>query len=163
MRKHPRLKDLRATDVWHITGWGLLTALSMSACPAETVYRCGDAYSAYPQCASGTAIEVKPNVTWPGKHTDKTNTAAQELRQAQALEKQRLQAERQATRTAPMQLAAPDIPPSSASPSEVATQPHTHHTTQSRKPANPYFTAVDPSTAHKKKSTAKAVPANPPQ
>ncbi len=160
MRKHPLLKDLSATDVWHITEWGLLAALSMSVCQAETVYRCGDAYSAYPQCASGTAVEVKPHATWPGKHTDKTNTAAQELRQAQALEKQRLQAERQATHTAPMQLAAPDMPPSSASPSEVTTQTHPHHR---RKPAGPYFTAVDPSTAHKKKSTAKAVPANPPQ
>ena len=67
------------------------------------------------------------------------------------------QAEREAAQAAPMRLNTPSSPPSSA--------PHDAQLTSkrkgkyARKPNSPYFTAVDPNAAPKKKSTAKAVPA----
>jgi type II secretory pathway pseudopilin PulG len=100
---------------------------------------------------------------------DKTDTATRNLRDAQALEKQRLQAEQQAAQAARIRLNTPSAPLAAASPSNVNhNEPSANKGNRrekgkgknARKPNNPYFTAVDPTAAPKKKSTAKAVPAS---
>ena len=128
---------------------------------ADTVYRCGEAYSPSNQCAHAAATEVKPSSVLPTSGQDKNNTAASSLREAQALEKQRLQAERQAAQSAPIRLSTPTAPPSIATSHEPIAQSGQLRGKHARKPQSPYFTAVDPSAKNakpKKKSTAKAVP-----
>jgi hypothetical protein len=129
------------------------------------VYRCGEAYSTSSQCTNGAATEVKPNSVLQTTGSDKGNTATRDLRDAQALEKQRLQAEQQAAQAAPIRLSTPSAPSTTPSSSNVTqTEPITKQGKrkgkQARKPSSPYFTAVDPTAAPKKKSTAKAVPAS---
>jgi hypothetical protein len=129
------------------------------------VYRCGEAYSNSSQCANGAATEVKPNSVLHTSGPDKANAATRDLRDAQALEKQRLQAEQQAAQAAPIVLSSPSAPSNNPSSSNVTqTEPITkqgkRRGKQARKPSSPYFTAVDPTAAPKKKSTAKAVPAS---
>ena len=144
-----RNTPLRPYLVISIVAWRLLPAY------ADTVYRCGEAYSTSTQCGSTAATEVKPTSvlnTGIGR-----NTSAHDLRDAQALEKQRLQAQRQAVQTAPVQINAPHA----QTPAAAKNEPTIHNSKRqhTRRPASPYFTAVDPNTPHKKKSTAKAVPA----
>ncbi len=147
------------------TRWFIRLALTLSAwcitpTHADTVYRCGEAYSTSSQCASGAATEIKPSSVLQTKGPDNGNVATRDLRDAQALEKQRLQAEQQA---APIRLSTPSAPSTTPSSSNVTqTEPITKQGKrkgkQARKPSSPYFTAVDPTAAPKKKSTAKAVP-----
>ena len=132
---------------------------------ADTVYRCGEAYSTSSQCANATATEVKPSTVL--HTTGQTNNATSDLRDAQALEKQRLQAERPSAQAAPIRLSTPNTlsatpPPASGSHNEQLTPKGKHKGQHARKLQSPYFTAVDPSANQakpKKKSTAKAVPA----
>ena len=162
LRKH-KPKGLTPADFIHL-------ALTLSACcitptHADTVYRCGEAYSTSSQCASGTATEVKPSSVLNTTGPDKANSAMRDMRDAQALEKQRLQAEQQAAQAAPIRLSTPSAPSTNPSSSNVTqTEPISKQGKrkgkQARKPNNPYFTAVDPTAAPKKKSTAKAVPAS---
>jgi len=136
---------------------GALVLLVTLPAWAETAYRCGDAYSPHAQCANGPAAPIQPTAELRNAGQDKAN-ASSDLREAQALEKQRLQAERQAAETAPVRFSAPLAPPASA----------THHVPQPQrgkgkgqrkgKAPSPYFTAVDPTAVAQKKSTAKAVP-----
>ena len=130
--------------------------LCSTAVYADTVYRCGEAYSTASQCGNAAATEVKPaSVLSTGPST---NTSAHELRDAQALEKQRLQAQRQAAQTAPVLIHTPPAPATLAAgnASDTPSRRHPH----SRRPASPYFTATEPNHAkQKKQSTAKAVPA----
>jgi hypothetical protein len=123
---------------------------------AETVYRCGEAYSTSSQCANATATEVKPSSVL--HTTGQTNNATSDLREAQVLEKQRRQAERQAIQTAPERVSAPHTPPPIATNNEALAPNGKRQGKHARKPNSPYFTAVDPTAAPKKKSTAKAVP-----
>jgi hypothetical protein len=120
---------------------------------AETVYRCGESYSTSHQCANATATEVKPSSVL---HTTAANNTNHDAREAQALETQRRQAERQATHTAPAPINTQRASPTIATPSDTVANHQRKHT---RKPTSPYFTAVDPNATHKKKNTAKAVPA----
>jgi hypothetical protein len=153
----------------HNTRWliRLLLALTLNAwcithTHADTVYRCGEAYSTSSQCPHEAAKEVKPSSVLPTSGQDKNNTAASDLREAQALEKQRLQAERQAAQSTPIRLNTPTAPLSIVTSHEPLTQSGQRKGKHARKPQSPYFTAVDPSTKNakqKKKSTAKAVPA----
>jgi len=126
---------------------------------ADTVYRCGDAYSSFAQCAHGPAVEVKPYLDWANSDASKPRMASQTLREAQALEKQRLHIEHQAAQTAPVRLMPPSNiesePMSYAAPTARRGQAKPHH----RSSPSPYFTAKDPNTAGQKKGTAKAVPA----
>jgi hypothetical protein len=142
-----------------------MAALLSHATLADTVYRCGEAYSSSNHCASGAATEVKPNSVLQTEGPDKGHAATRDLRDAQALEKQRLQAEQQAAQAAPIRLSAPSAPSTNPSSSNVTqTEPITKQGKrkgkQARKPSSPFFTAVDPTAAPKKKSTAKAVPAS---
>lgn len=126
---------------------------------ADTVYRCGDAYSSFEQCANGQAVEVKPRLDWVTSSPSKARTASQDLREAQALEKQRLQTEHQAAQTAP---------PARLSTTNAEVTPAIHaastpHRGQSkpyhRGTFSPYFTARDPNAPAQKKATTKAAPA----
>lgn len=166
MRKKIQAKGLTLTEYlaaikpaldMAVTALGLAAQLHIPAM-ADTVYRCGDAYSTSNQCANTTASEVKPtsilHVTKPDKHS----TASSELREAQALEKQRLKIERQTVQTTSVQRNTPDPP----APAPLESVPHHGKNKHARsKSPNPYFSAVDPNTTHQKKSTAKAVPVNP--
>ena len=125
---------------------------------ADTVYRCGEAYSTSSQCGNTVATEVKPSSVLHATGQDKSITATSDLRDAQALERQRLQAERQAAQTAPVRISAPHTPPPIATHNESLAANGKRQGKHARKPASPYFTAVDPNAAPKKKSTAKAVP-----
>ena len=156
------------------TQWLISLALTfntwcITATQADTVYRCGEAYSASSQCSHGTATEVKPSPVLHTTEPDKTDTATRNLRDAQALEKQRLQAEQQAAQAARIRLNTPSAPLAAASLSNVNhNEPSANKGNRrekgkgkhARKPNNPYFTAVDPTASPKKKSTAKAVPAS---
>jgi hypothetical protein len=142
-----------------------MAALLSHATLADTVYRCGEAYSSSSQCTNGAATEVKPSSALQAGGPDKGHAATRDLRDAQALEKQRLQAEQQAAQAAPIRLSTPSAPSTNPSSSNVTqTEPISKQGKrkgkQARKPNNPYFTAVDPTAAPKKKSTAKAVPAS---
>jgi len=127
---------------------------------ADTAYRCGDAYSASNQCSHGVAAEVLPANALHIKGQGKTNANA-DLREAQALEKQRLQAERQAAHTAAVRITAPHVPPASGNPPAPLPQNGEPKSKLSNKRPSPYFTAVDPHAVPKKKGTAKTVPENP--
>ena len=162
LTKH-KPKGLRATKCFAaLLG---MAALLSHATLADTVYRCGEAYSSSSQCANGAATEVKPSSVLQAGGPDKGHAATRDLRDAQALEKQRLQAEQQAAQAAPIRLSTPSAPSTNPSSSNVTqTEPISKQGKrkgkQARKPNNPYFTAVDPTAAPKKKSTAKAVPAS---
>jgi len=152
------------------TRWRIRLALTLSACfitptHADTVYRCGEAYSTSSQCTNGAATEVKPSSVLQTTGSDRGNTAMRDLRDAQALEKQRLQAERQAAQVAPIRLntlstLSAATPPSNVARSDSVTNQNQHKGKHARKPSSPYFTAVDANATPKKKSTAKAVPAS---
>ena len=155
------------------TRWFIRLALTLSACCitptlADTVYRCGEAYSTSNQCANGAATEVKPSSVLQTEGPVKGNVATRDLHDAQALERQRLQAEQEAAQAAAIRLSAPSAPSTAPLPNSVihselsANKGHRREKGKSkhaRKPNTPYFTAVDPMTAPKKKSTAQAVPA----
>jgi len=154
------------------TRWFIRLALTLSACSitpthADAVYRCGVAYSTSSQCANGVATEVKPSSALHSTGPDNGNVATRDLRDAQALEKQRLQAEQQVTQ-APIRLSSPSAVSATQPTSTVIhNEPSTSKSNRREKgkgkhahnPNTPYFTAVDPTSAPKKKSTAKAVPA----
>ena len=123
---------------------------------ADAVYRCGEAYSTVAQCGSTAATEVKPTSALATGAS--TNTSANDVRDAQALEKQRLQGQRQAAQTVPVQINAPLVQTPVATSHESAA--HSGKRQHTHRPASPYFTAVDPHAKQKKKSTAKTVPAN---
>jgi hypothetical protein len=162
-------KGLRATECFAamLGAAALVSHLAL----ADTAYRCGEAYSTSSQCGNGTATEVKPSSVLHTTGLEKANVATRDLHDAQALEKQRLQAEQQANQAAPIRLSAPSAP------SAPSTTPHPSSVTHNepsankgnrrqkgkgklaRKPSSAYFTAVDPTAAPKKKNTAKAVPA----
>ena len=156
LREH-KPKAQRATELL-IAILGMAALFSHTAL-ADTVYRCGEAYSTSNQCANGAATEVKPTSVQQATGPDKGHTATRDLREAQALEKQRLQAERQAAQAAPIRLGAPAANPAPSNVTHSAPLANHGKRKQARKPNSPYFTAVDPTAAPKKKSTAKAVPA----
>jgi hypothetical protein len=88
-----------------------------------------------------------------------------DLRDAQALEKERLKAEQHTAQSASIRLSAPRATSANASSSSVThNEPIANKSMRkgkhARKPNSPYFTAVDPMAKPKKKSTAKAVPAS---
>jgi hypothetical protein len=111
---------------------------------ADTAYRCGDAYGPSAQCANGPATQVKPIAGLRTTGPTPANTAVHDLREAQALEKQRLHAEQQAAQQTLLQ-------PVANTPVQLNAAKAGH----AKKTASPYFTAVDPTAHPKKKSTAQ--------
>jgi hypothetical protein len=127
---------------------------------ADAVYRCGEAYSTSSQCGNSNAGEVHTSSVL---HATEQADTTRDLREAQALEKQRLQAERQSAQAAPIRFSPPNTPsaaplPSSVTHNEPVTNQGKHRGKHTRKSNSPYFTAVDPTAAPKKKSSAKASP-----
>jgi hypothetical protein len=126
---------------------------------ADTVYRCGDAYSASNLCTNDIAAEVKPSSVLHTTGQNNSSTVTHDLRDAHALERQRLQAERQAAQSVPVRIDTPHVPPANLTTHELLPNNGKRQGKHARKPPSPYFTAVDPNATPKKKSTAKAVPA----
>lgn len=142
----------------HICVCFVLWAVTATLTQADTIYRCGEAYSTSSQCDNAVASEVKPA---PGLRSTGPNPNAalsSNVRDAQALEKQRLQLERQATFSAPIRLNTPAFAPASTANTEPMVPHAKRHGPYGKKLQSPYFTAVAPSAAPQKKSTAKAVP-----
>ena len=147
-----------------------LMLLAPALALADTAYRCGDAYGPSAQCANGPATPIKPiaELRTTGPVPDPANTAAHDLREAQALEKQRLHAEQQAAQqtlsasiqATPIRLntAKTGSTPLTTSNAENTAKPAARKGQRARKAQSPYFTAVDPTARPKKKSTAKAAP-----
>ena len=123
---------------------------------ADTAYRCGNEYSPHFQCANGSATPIQTTTELRITGQDKANHSS-DLREALALEKQRLQAEHQAVQTAPVLVSVPSPQPTSVSPSELLPQKGKRKRKNGIKKPNLYFTAVDPTALPKKKSTSKAV------
>lgn len=136
---------------------GTLALLVTPPAWADTAYRCGDAYSPHTQCANGPATPIQPKSELHGAGQDKAN-ASSDLREAQALEKQRVQAERQAAEAAPVRFSTPLAPPASVTINTTQPQHGKRKSKRTGKTPSPYFTAVDPKAAAQKKSTANAVP-----
>ena len=154
-------KGLRATKCLTVA-LGMAAVLSHASF-ADTVYRCGDAYSNSNQCASATATEVKPSAVLHTTGPEQTNALTRDLRDANALEKQRLQAQQQAVQAAHIRPNTPRGLSTKPSPDSVSPNDAIHHKRKgqyARRANNSYFTAVDPTAASKKKSTAKSVPTN---
>jgi hypothetical protein len=155
MLSHTQPKGL--TPVKYIL-YGAFTLLLTAQAYAEPVYRCGDAYSPLAQCASGTAAVVKPSNELQHNSSGSQQAAARDLQDAQALEKQRRLAERQALQNGPVHMGVLTAPAAPAS-HTVTTPPQGKY---ARRVPSPYFTAADPASRPQKKSTVKAVPANTP-
>ena len=164
MQNQKNQKGSAAARFFILLSWvalGLCTG-HFSHSGADTVYRCGKTYSASAQCDHGPASELKPLATPHVTTVEKGNTPTDELIEAQALEKRRLQSESQAIQSAPARVSVPSAP--------IGTVAHDPHLPQkpndkkkrTKKTQSPYFTAVAPSATPKKKSTAQAVPANNP-
>jgi len=139
-----------------------MTVLLPHTLLADMVYRCGESYSTSNRCGVAAATEVKPTSVL---HTTEHANPNRDLREAEALEKQRLQAEQQATQAAPIRLSTPSAPSVKPPSSNVTHNEPIANTGKrkgkhARKPNSAYFTAVDPTAPPKKKSTAKAVPSN---
>lgn len=154
-----RLSSHRMCNACRLGRCGILMLLAASTAlgHADTVYRCGDAYSASEQCAHGPATQVNPSAELRTTGPSQASTAVHELREAQALEKQRLYAERTAAQAARQQL----LSKSSAQPNSANTlvaDTQKRQAKKAHKVHSAYFTAVDPTASSKKKSTAKAVP-----
>ena len=125
---------------------------------AEPIYRCGEAYSTSSQCARTAATEVKPTSVLHTSEPNKNTTTASDLREAQALEKQRMQAERQITPATAINPTTNALGPAHISSNGTLTSKTERKGKSSHLPQSLYFTAVDPNAVAKKKSTAKAVP-----
>ncbi|WP_143474120.1 MULTISPECIES: hypothetical protein [unclassified Limnohabitans] len=152
---HPR--RLIPTQSRGITSSCLIAATLLWLIPpvtrAQTVYRCGDQYSATALCQNSTAPAVQDT-----RNAEQTKAqerlTLQTQREAQALEKNRLQSERRASVHSPA--VTPAWPQDSALPQSSGTAPDTlappHHAHSQK--VNPYFTAKDGST-HSNSGKAK--------
>jgi hypothetical protein len=107
---------------------------------AQTVYRCGDQYSANPTCNGATVASVEDarNVRQTQAQNTQTSRSQQE---ADALEKHRLKSEQQSkSQTAtPLQHNRDALFGSSVDSSHLSSPAHDKH----QKQASPYFTAKD--------------------
>jgi hypothetical protein len=172
LRRHKPMGLSPSDFLWarlrHSTGLNhaqrLTVCISFTLCvigptQADTIYRCAEAYSTSNQCGTTTATEVNPTSVLRTTGQDKNDTTRSDLREAQSLEKQRLQAERQAAQSAPIKLSTPPPALTNTTSNEPLTNAKKRNGKQIKKPNSPYFTAVDPTATPKKKSTAKAVPA----
>ena len=111
---------------------------------SHEIYRCGNAYSHTAQCAqeSATAIDIYTEPRHAASANQLSVTDAQ--RQADALEKKRLQTERQATHNLPPRVVVTPAPPQQGQAPQTDPQTLRH-----RKSHSPYFTAKNPNQAAK--------------
>lgn len=135
---------------------GVFALLGPNPALADTAYRCGNEYSPHVQCANGPATPTQTITELRITGQDKPNPNS-DFREAQALEKQRLQAERQAAQTAAVLVSTASSPPTSVNQSDLLPQNGKRKRKHGIKKPSPFFTAVDPTALPKKKSTSKAV------
>lgn len=130
-----------------LVGW-------ISGVSAQTVYRCGDQYNANAQCGKAMAQTLQDPRN-AAQDNAQQGLTRQTQKEADALEKNRISAERQAA-TSTMRLST--FPQDNAlTPSKVA--PESIDSTSSRgkrHTASPYFTAKDGSASKKTKKKTSA-------
>jgi hypothetical protein len=134
-----------------------LTLLTSTHLQAETVYRCGDDYSTSAKCADGRLAEIKTHAEVRTPAHDSTSSAARDLRDAEALEKNRLRSEKQTVQSVPPRMMDTRQNLTTSNTDETSTNLHPRGL-RHRRPQSPYFTAKDPNTPPKKKGNAKALP-----
>ena len=137
-------KDLsRSNQPWRVDLLELtlvcLVFVGIGDSQAEAVYRCGNSYSRSAQCAQEAATEVNAHTEPRHQASTPKAAAANEQREADALEKKRLQAERLAAQNLPVHVITAPAQSQSAATSETLGQRQKH-----QKPQSPYFTAKDP-------------------
>ena len=138
----------------------LVTVLCMllvaASTHADTVYRCGNAYSASDQCTNGPPSEIKASAALRDRAPEKPPRIANDLQEADLLEKKRLLAEHQAAQNAPVRFnpSANHVNPNHS----PERNPIPSQGRRLRKPFSPYFTAKDPNAPSKKKGNATALP-----
>ena len=134
-------------------GLPALTAL------AQTVYRCGNEYNDTPSCSSGSIVSVH-DARSEDQHKAQDRLTQQTQAQADALEKNRIKAEKQNPRATPSIASWPakEVSPTQDSSTLGSPTPRAHH-----KKTSPYFTAKDGNAKSKKTppTTNKDTPAKP--
>lgn len=142
-----------------LLAWASLLIVSKAA--AQTVYRCGDQYSASPSCNGAIISSVEDARNDRQAHAQKAQTL-QAQQEADALEKNRLKADQHIKHNA--------TPPPMVKRDTLISSPVDHTTPvttshgQHRKPASPYFTAKDNTPkplkpqVEKKGASSKAAP-----
>ena len=139
--------------------WGILWIVSVAT--AQTVYRCGDQYSASPSCNGAiiSSVEDARNDRQAQAQKAQTLHAQQE---ADTLEKNRLKAEQHVQRNAAPPLTVKRDTRITNPADNTSPLPSSHG--QHRKPASPYFTAKDNTPkptkpkAEEKGASSKAAP-----
>jgi hypothetical protein len=142
-------EKIRSNQAWGVDLLRLtsvcLVFVGIGNSQAEAVYRCGNSYSRSAQCAQEAATEVNAH-TEPRQHGATSNVAAtQDQREADALEKKRLQSERLATQNQPARVVVVPGQNQTAPPPETP-----RHGQRLHRPKSPYFTAKDPNKPVKK-------------
>ena len=118
----------------------LLLSLAASAAGAQTVWRCGNSYGTKP-CAGGTAVDVT-DARSTADAARASKAASEDMRRAEAMEKARLAAEKNAPKAVVI------------GPREAASAPPREHAKPHKgkkdgKKAPEYFTATGPKPAKK--------------
>ena len=134
-----------------------ITLLTSTHLQAETVYRCGDNYSSSAMCADGRSAEIKTHAEVRTPTHDSISSAARDLHDAEALEKNRLRSEKQTAQNVPPRLMDTRQNLTASNTDETATNLRPRGI-RNHRPHSPYFTAKDPNTPPKKKGNAKALP-----
>ena len=142
-----------------LLAWALLLIVFKAA--AQTVYRCGDQYSASPSCNGAiiSSVEDARNDRQAQAQKAQTLHAQQE---ADTLEKNRLKAEQHVQRNAAPPLTVKRDTRITSPADNTSPLPSSHG--QHRKPASPYFTAKDNTPkppkpkAEEKGASSKAAP-----
>ena len=150
-RQNKRICPADSTKNHHpcrIAGWIWIVLVTVPTY-ASSIYRCGNSYSTNHVCADGNAVEIKPHVDPPQlRSPHQASPAVSDSKEAEALEKKRLASENKAGKQ--------------VLPRVIVTNPSTHanelETAHRRHAPNPYFTAKDPNSPPKKKSSTKALP-----
>ena len=126
----------------------------MSSASAQTVYRCGDQYTAIAQCSKAVTPQLQDTRNTAQEKAQHTQTL-QIQKEADALEKNRVNAERQAAQALTRMPAFPQD--NALAQSKVTPELPTSNTRGKRHVDSPYFTAKDGSVP---KKTKKKTPTN---
>ena len=142
-------EQIRSNQPWRMGLLRLTSAclvfVGIGNSQAEAVYRCGNSYSRSALCGQEAATEVNAHTEPRHQASTTKSTAANDQREADALEKKRLQAERLAAQNQPAHVVVAPAQSQSVATSETLGQRQKH-----QKPQSPYFTAKDPHKPAKK-------------
>ena len=134
----------------------LLTALlSPSVGHAQTIYRCGSDYSPNAACEQASTLQASATAQPVASASHAAPSTQQTLqKQADALEKQRLQNERAVIQpTGPVKPRVTTLPTPQATDAQPMPRPHKKHTKVQQ---SPYFTAYGAAPAKPSKKAASA-------